>query len=330
MHSDVSNPRNPPVVVAVNGSRIGPVLVDLAAAEAALYRAPLLIVHVWPGRYTGAYRGRGAVASRADAQRLLDLSASRARLVRADTPVTTELFDGGAATLLTETSRSARLLVLGHRDESCARPTWGSTTAYLAHHSACPLMIYRGAAPPQGPVVVAVSARPEGDATLGYAFARAALVDAPLVAMHMWMRPGAEDGIPPAVRPGAYVEEQAAAEKALAEALAGWTARFPDVAVERLVVNDSDMEYTVGRALRRGRLMVAGIGLSGSFAEILCSAREALAGVRRTSPIVLIPRMVVAADTVATSSRAMSAAVHRTPASRTSWARVAGRGVQQR
>jgi hypothetical protein len=242
------------------------------------------------------------VPSRGDAQRLLDLSASRARLTAPVVPVATELFDGGAAHLLTETSRYARLLVLGHRDESYARPTWGSTTAYLAHHSACPLMIYRGTAPSQGPVVVAASARP-GDATLGYAFERAALLRAPLVAMHMWTRPGAEDEIPAAVRPGAYAEQRAAADKALAEALAGWTPRFPGVPVERLVVNDFEMAYTVERALRRGRLMVAGIGLSGSFAELLCSARETCAGVRRTSPIMLIPRGPLSADTVATSPR---------------------------
>ncbi|MFC7530120.1 universal stress protein [Actinoplanes sp. GCM10030250] len=289
MGSDVATPRNRPVMVGVNGSRISPPLVDLAVAEAALYDVPLLIVHVWPGRYSGAYRGRGTVPSRADAQRLLELSAVRARLTAPDVPVSTELLDGGAANLLTQTSGRARLLVLGHRDEVVTRPAWGSTTAYLAHHSACPLLVYRGATPCDGPIVVATSARPEGNATLGYAFARAALVNAPLVAIHMWTRPGAAEGIPLAVPPGAYGEERAGAEKALTAALAGWTERFPGVVVERLVVNDFEMAYTIERALRRGRLMVAGIGRSGSFAELLCSARAASAGVRRTCPTVLVP-----------------------------------------
>ncbi|GAA2565072.1 universal stress protein [Winogradskya consettensis] len=278
-------------MVGVNGSRIGPALVDLAVTEAALYRAPLLITHVWPGRYAGAYRGHGAVPSRADAERLLELSAGRARQLAASVPVTTELLDGGAANQLAETSRRARLLVLGHRDEVYARPTWGSTTAYLAHQSRCPVMVYRGVVPVDGPVVVATSSRPEEcDATLGYAFERAALVSAPLTAIHIWTRPGAADGIPPIVRPGAYAEERAVADQALAEVLAGWTARFPDVPVERLVVGDFDMALTIERALRRGRLMVAGIGQSGSFAELLCSAREARAVVRKTSPTVLVPR----------------------------------------
>ncbi|HET6479974.1 MAG TPA: universal stress protein [Actinoplanes sp.] len=308
MPSDVSTLRNRPVMVGVNGSRNSPALIDLAVAEAVLYRAPLLIVHVWPGRYTGAYRGRGTVPSRDDAQRLLDLVASRARLTAPDLPVGTELLDGGAANLLTQLSGRARLLVLGHRDEAYTRPAWGSTTAYLAYHSACPLLVYRGTTPSEGPIVVATSARPECDATLGFAFERAALAKAPLTAMHMWTRPGAADGVPPAVQPGAYAEERAAAEQALAAAVAGWIKRFPGVPVEPLIVNDFEVAYTIERALRRSRLMVAGIGRSGSFAELLCSAREAYAGARKTSPTVLIPTgWPVTADTMTASTGHASA-----------------------
>jgi hypothetical protein len=113
-----------------------------------------------------------------------------------------------------------------------------------------------------------------------------------LIAIHMWTRPGAADGNPPIVPPGAYADERAVADQALTEVLAGWMARFPDVPVERLVVGDFDMGLTIERALRRGRLIVAGIGQSGSFAELLCSAREARAVVRKTSPTVLVPREV--------------------------------------
>ncbi|MFC3742235.1 universal stress protein [Paractinoplanes deccanensis] len=302
----MSTPRNRPVMVGVNGSRSGPALVDLAAAEAALQRAPLLLVHVWPGRYTGAYRGRGAVPSRADARRLLDLLTSRARLTAPRIRVHTELFDGNAANLLTQASDRARLLVVGHRDDAYSRPAWGSTTAYLAYHSACPLMVYRGTVPADGPVVVAASARPEGDSTLGYAFARASLAHAPLVAVHMWTRPGAEEGTPVAVPAGAYAEERAAAERALTEALTGWTERFPGVAVEPLVVNDFDMAFTIERALRRGRLLIAGTGRSGSFAELLCSARQSRAGARATSPTVLVPPgwSETAGDATAATGRA--------------------------
>src|SRR4051812_5193224 len=124
MHSVVSAQEAPPVVAGVDGSRTSTATIDLAVAEAVRHRAPLLIVHVWPGRYTGVFRGRGAVPSRADGRRLLDLSASRARLAAPDLPIGTELLDGGAANVLAGCSERARLIVVGHRDEVAGRPSW--------------------------------------------------------------------------------------------------------------------------------------------------------------------------------------------------------------
>ncbi|MDY7088231.1 MAG: universal stress protein [Actinomycetota bacterium] len=289
MNTHSSSLQVKPVMVGVNGSHPGPVLVDFAVAEAVLLGVPLVVTHVWPGRYTGAFRGRGAVPSPADAQRLLTLSAERARMIAPSLAVSTELLDGGAGDVLSRATENASLLVVGHREEAHPRSAWGSTTAYLAHHTACPLMIYRGSVPADGPVVVSASARLDADATLAYAFARARQSGASLVAVHMWMRPGAQDGVPPVVAAGGYAQEQAAAERTLTSALAPLVARFPDVAVERLVVHDRDMANTLERALRRGRLMVAGTGRSGAFAEILCGAADSRIGRRSTCPTVLIP-----------------------------------------
>lgn len=278
-------------MVGVDGSRSGPVAVDLAAGEAIRRRAPLLIVHVWPGRYTGVFRGPGVIPSPADGRRLLEVSARRARLAEPDLAVSTELVDGGAAHVLTDFSERAALLVVGRRDEILTRPSWGSTTAYLAHHSACPLLVHRGAAHHEGPVVVATSARPTGDATLGYAFAEAALLRTRLVAIHMWTRPGAADGPVPAVVAGGYAAERRQAEHALAEAVAGWSGRFPDVPVDQLAVHDLDMAYTIERASQRGRLLVAGIGRHGRFAEMLYGSHSPGPGAprRATCPVLLVP-----------------------------------------
>jgi nucleotide-binding universal stress UspA family protein len=278
------------VVVGVDGSRSGPGVVDLAAGEAVRRGSALLIVHVWPGRYTGVFRGRGVVPSPADGRRLLEVSARRAELAGADL-IDTELLDGGAAHELARCSERAALLVVGHRDEVLTRPSWGSTAAYLAHHSGCPLVVYRGAVPHDGPVVVAASARPCGTATLGYALAEAALLRTRLVAVHMWTRPGAAEGALPAVVAGGFAAERLDAERALGEAVDGWSPRFPDVPVDRLVVHDLDMAYTIERASRRGRLLVAGIGRHGRFAELLYGSLSPSPGVlnRATCPVVLVP-----------------------------------------
>jgi nucleotide-binding universal stress UspA family protein len=280
-----------PIVVGVDGSRTTPAIVDLAAAEAVRHRAPLMIVHVWPGRYTGIFRSRQVVPSMADGRRLLEVMSRRAQLAGHDLPIGTELLEGGAARVLTRWSARARLLIVGHRDDPLTRPSWGSTAAYLAHHSACPLLVHRGAVARDGPVVVAASARPSGSATLGYAFAEAALLGSRLVAVHMWTRPGAAEGSAPVIAAGGYATERAAAAEELADALAGWSVRYPEVRVDQLVVPDLDMHYTIERASRRGRLLVAGIGRHGRFAELLYGSLGPGPGGLRlaTCPVVLVP-----------------------------------------
>ncbi|MBM2616379.1 universal stress protein [Actinoplanes sp. LDG1-06] len=306
MDTDAGMYEDRPVVVGVDGSRAAPAVVDLAAAEATRRRSPLVIVHVWPGRYTGSFRGRGSIPARADAQRLLDLSEARVRRDQPWLEVRTQLLDGGPANLLAETSRHSRLLVVGHRDALKARTGWGPTTAYLAHHSACPVLVHRGRDPGPGPVVVATSARAGAGPTLEYAFALASGQAARLVALHMWTRPGAAEGVPPVVAAGAYSAESATAGQELDGALAEWIARYPRVRVERLLVNELDMPYTVEGAMRRGRVLVAGIGRSGSFAELLYESWRPAARQRAGCPVVLVPpgwhEPTVAADASAAGS----------------------------
>ena len=274
-------------MVGVDGSRSTPGTVDLAVAEAARCAAPLLIVHVWPGRYRGVFRSRESVPSKADGVRLLEVTRRRAALAGPGVPIATELLEGGAAATLTDCSARAQLLVVGHRDDPYTRPSWGSTAAYLAHHSECPLLVNRGAGH-NGPIVVASSARSSGAATLGYAFAEAAQLGARLVAVHMWVRPGDADGRAPVVVRGGYADQRRAADAQLADALAEWEQRYPEVTVERLVVSDLDLACTVDRASHRGRLLVAGIGRHGRFAELLYGAGPV--GVRgSTCPVALVP-----------------------------------------
>ncbi|WP_127507994.1 universal stress protein [Actinoplanes solisilvae] len=289
MNTDAGMYEDRPVVVGVDGSRAVQAIVDLAAAEAVQRRSPLVITHVWPGRYTGSFRGRGTIPARSDARRLLELSVARVRREHPRLRVRKQLLDGGAAIQLAEASAFSRLLVVGHRDDVTVRSGWGPTTAYLAHHSSCPLLVYRAGDPVSGPVVVSTSARPEAGATLGYAFSRASVFSTRLVAVHMWTRPGAAEGIPPVVAAGAYAAECAVAEKTLDAALAEWRTRFPDVPVERLLVNELDMPYTIEGAMRRGRLLVAGVGRSGSFAELLYESWRPAARQRAGCPVLLVP-----------------------------------------
>lgn len=279
-----------PVVAAVDGSRTGLATVDLAVVEAVRRRSPLLIAHVSVGRHASTFRHRATSLSDADRRHLLDISARRAQLAAPDLRIDTELFDGGAAYMLTRLSERAQLLVVGHRDESAARTGWGSTAAYLAHHSACPVLVYRGAVPRQGPVVVAVSARPTAAATVGRAFAEADARRSRLVAVHVWVPAAVDDaGREDGAGDGDMAAARQATELALAEALAGWCTRFPDVPVERLLVQDSDIAYTIDRASRRGSLLIAGMGHRGWFPELLYGSMSLGATPHASCPVLLLP-----------------------------------------
>jgi nucleotide-binding universal stress UspA family protein len=279
-----------PVVTGVDGVRGRLATVNLAAAEARRRGADLLIAHAWPGRYVGPFRGRGGpLPTEDDARRLVEVAARRAELSEPAVRVRTTLLTGEPAGQLTQLSEEAQLLVVGHRDDVLTRHGWGSTAAYLAHHAACPLLVDRGEEHTRGPVVLAASAREPNSPTVGVAFAEADRLGAPLTAVHVWAAPpgGTGSAIPP--RPTGYAAARDEADRMLAEALSGWSSQYPDVAVERLVLHDLDIAYTIDRASQRGRLLVAGAGRTRRMAELLYgSLGRALL---RTSacPVLLVP-----------------------------------------
>lgn len=285
-----------PVVVGVDGSPAGLAVADFAVAEAVRRHVTLVIAHVWPGRYARPYCNRGPLPTRDDGRRLLEVAARRAGLAAPGLRVLTELLDGAAGEVLLRASEHAGVMVVGDRGEFAAGPSWGSTSAYLAHHSACPVLVFRGFIPPRGPVVAAVSARPGATATIEYAFAEAARRDSRLVAVHLWS-PADPRNASAKAPTGEFVSERHDAERLLAEALAGRSGNYPDVPVERLLIRDVDLAYTVARASRRGCLLVVGRGNHGQFAELLYGSRSGTVGGRSLCPALLVPP---GADTVAT------------------------------
>jgi nucleotide-binding universal stress UspA family protein len=275
------------VVVGVNGTATGTATVGLAAAEAARRSARLLIVHVWPGSYRGRFRIRGAHRGEEEGGHLLALAAHHAGVTAPGLTVETQLRVGIAGDTLADFSRHAALVVVGHRDDDLGYPEWGSTTRSLARSCACPLLVRRGRADDRGPVVVGVSGRP-AEPALGYAFLQAELTGAGLVAVHAWRLPPAGQDrhpLPLAARDPARRE----ATETLDAALVDWSWRLPHVGVERLVVPDRDVGYTVDRASRRARLLVAGFGGRGGLTDMIRDPAGRTASPHHACPVLLVP-----------------------------------------
>lgn len=263
-----------PVVAGVDGSAAGLWAARWAAREAVRRRATLRLVHVMrepDSTYVidpdleERYRGwvRDAARERLAAARVPALDAAP------DVQITDDLTAGSPARVLVEMSAGAQLMVLGgHGTGAVIDLVLGSVALSVAAHAACPVVVLRGTetgAVDPAPVVVGVDGSPVSEAALAFAFETASIRDVPLVAVHTWWGLLTD----PAAAPFVDLEAADAAEtEVLAERLAGWSAKFPDVAVRRVVEPDQ-----AGRALvqwsQNAQLVVVGSRGRGAAAGLM-------------------------------------------------------------
>jgi nucleotide-binding universal stress UspA family protein len=267
------------IVAGVDGSAASIEAVGWAADEAARRALPLRLVHAVNLSAVAAYAGTGAPRSLAKlveeaGRRCLADAEQVARDTRPGLRVEAELLTTEPVPALLELSRSARMLVLGSRgaggfDGLIA----GSTAVALAIHGHCPVAVIRGGTPDRpppagGPVVLGVDGSPASEAATAIAFDEASWRGAPLIAVHTWLEFGMDS---PAVaehaaRHGVSVDwdgMQARQEEVLAERLAGYQARYPEVAVHRDVVRDRPVRHLLERSADAQLLVVGSRGQGG-------------------------------------------------------------------
>jgi nucleotide-binding universal stress UspA family protein len=279
------NPANRPILVGIDGSRSATDAVRWAAAEARRRHCGLRLVeafgwlpvddgldaaHVQP-----SYRDILVQAAR---DRLAAAAAVAAE-VAPDVEVSTEaLVDYPIPRLVTE-ARTAQLVVVG--DRGLAGITGlliGSVAAGLAAHAACPTVVVRGVEPggpipTDGPVVVGVDGSPTSEAALAYAFEAASARRAPLVAVHTWRDAMLDTSVSLLIDWDAVAVEE---HQLLAERLAGWAAKYPDVAVERVVTMDRPTHALQERSEGAQLLVVGSRGRGGLMGTILGSVSQTL------------------------------------------------------
>ncbi|MFC8983928.1 universal stress protein [Streptomyces sp. NPDC057115] len=251
------------VIVGVDGSSSSLAAVDVAAREAQLRDAQLRIVHAF-SRLVDLDPMIHGVLARAE---------RRAHECAPGLEMARTVASGETLTVLQSESRHAVLAVLGSRGRSgFGDLLLGSTVVQLAAHGHCPLMVVRGRTDPQGPVLLAVDGSPGGAAAARFAFAEAAMRDAPLVALHVWntwSEPTPYDG--PADPLNVVVDLDALREthrRRLEEAVAPWRAAHPGVAVD-LRLERGRVRHTLLAATRGAQLVVAGARGHGGFAGML-------------------------------------------------------------
>jgi nucleotide-binding universal stress UspA family protein len=139
----------------------------------------------------------------------------------------------------------------------------------VAQHAPCPVVVVREPAnPAQDRVVVGVDGSADAQRAIGFAFDIAARNNAPLTALYGWpeRRPGTVSARSP--RLGAIGERIDAGERLLAESLAGWAEKYPDVSVIGEAVPVRPARLLVD-ASEQAALVVVGSRGRGGFAALL-------------------------------------------------------------
>ncbi|MCE5289800.1 MAG: universal stress protein [Nocardiaceae bacterium] len=157
-------------------------------------------------------------------------------------------------------SRHAQMIVVGaHHKMSVESLIVGSTTARVVNHAECPVVVWRGE-PFDGPVVVGVDGSPLSKIAVEHAFEMASRYRTDLRAVHAW-DPGVL--IPDELDVGSPAEDAV-----LAECLAGWSEKYPDVEVTKVVVAAPPEEALQRQALD-ARLVVVGSHGRGRASSLL-------------------------------------------------------------
>lgn len=265
------------VIVGLDRSDPGRAAVEYAAELADRRHLPLRLMHAFePSQYaigpaTGWTSNVESVL-RNSAQRLVDDTAEVLALLYPDLDVTADVQPTSATEMLIEASHRAHTLVIGSRGAGgFADLVVGSTALHVASHASCPVVAVPGLpyddAPRHG-VVVGVDGSAISEAAIGYAFEAASDVGEQLTAVHAWYDP-AHTGVG-LMLPLGYDPAMAAREErlVLAESMAGWREKFPDVDVVNKVLLGHPVPMLVSHAAE-ARLLVVGSHGRGSLRSVL-------------------------------------------------------------
>ncbi|WP_286901110.1 universal stress protein [Thermocrispum sp.] len=266
-----------PVTVGIDGSDRAIVAARWAASAAAHRHAPMRLLHATG--YTEAVAGTLPPAQRLweQLQRTGDDALELAfRAVRevADVQVEKVLVDDPPARALLKAAQDSRMLVVGGSGHPGAVKGLlvGSLATQLAAHARAPVAVVRGAdadrRPERDPVVVGVDGSRLSTDAIAVAFEEAALRSAPLIAVHAWSDADTSQVFGESRMAFDWEPIERSAERLLAEQLAGWGEKYPDVPVRRRVARDRPAHALLAES-DRAQLVVVGSRGRGGFRGLL-------------------------------------------------------------
>ncbi len=183
--------------------------------------------------------------------------------------VDSEILSSSLVPTLVDLTKDAQLIVVGCRGTGALpRGLLGSVSTALVHHAHCPVAVIHDDEPrladaAEAPVLVGIDGSPTSELATAIAFDEASWRGVDLVAMHAW-----SDADWPEFADLEWSAIKETAEETLAERLAGWKDRYPDVTVDQAVVFDYPARRLLA-ASKSAQLLVVGSHGRGGFAGML-------------------------------------------------------------
>jgi nucleotide-binding universal stress UspA family protein len=264
------------IIVGVDGSPASNAAVCWAAHDAVMRNVPLTLVHVvnpaaspWS---QAPLLDQFAVWQENEGHRILADGVKLARDTAKDNPriaIESELIFSATAPTFVDLSQEAELMVVGNSGRGAlARGLLGSVSSSLVRRAHCPVAVIRDEDPrmphpAEAPVLVGIDGSPASELATAIAFDEASRRRVNLVAVHAWS--DTEIFELPGLDWSAVKAEE---ERLLAEGLAGWQERYPDVTVHRLLVCDRPARV-LAETSETAQLVVLGSRGRGGFAGML-------------------------------------------------------------
>ena len=285
------------ILVGVDGSSASTVAVDWAARDATMRKVPLTLVNVldlpmattvrgFPMPMPPEYMQWQQDEGRKVLNDTLKTVEDRTRQI-GPLDVSSELMIGPPVPTLVELSKDAAMVVVGsHGRGALARRLFGSVSTGLVHHAHCPVAVIPDQDPlmphpSQAPILVGIDGSRASESAIAIAFDEASWRGVELIALHAW-----SDTAMYEFRVPDWSQVRSDAEELLAERLAGWEERYPDVNVCRVVECDQPARQLLEQSKSAQLVVVGSHGRGGFTGMLLGSVSTAVVHAARTPVIV--------------------------------------------